>query len=103
MISTCHMRRQFLSYLPWFVSEVTRIRGVRRVRPTPLDYDSQTGSQRHRLLIEVEDGADLAPFGSPLRFYGFLRSVKSPFRSLASMTHPSAKVSFQPGPCRGRV
>ena len=55
------MREQLLSHLPWFVSAVTKLSGIRRVsllgsittnKPNPKDID---------LLVEVEDETDLQP------------------------------------------
>lgn len=55
------MRAQLLFHLPWFVSAVTKLSGIRRVsllgsittnKPNPKDID---------FLVEVEDETDLAP------------------------------------------
>jgi hypothetical protein len=55
------MREQLLSHLPWFVSAVTKLPGIRRVallgsittnKPNPKDID---------FLVVVDDDADLEP------------------------------------------
>ena len=55
------MREQLLSHLPWFVSAVTRIPGIRRIALLGSITTNKQNPKDIDFLIEVEDEADLGP------------------------------------------
>ena len=55
------MREQLLSHLPWFVSAVTRIPGIRRIALLGSITTNKQNPKDIDFLIEVEDEAGLEP------------------------------------------
>ena len=55
------MREQLLSHLPWFVSAVTKLSGIRRVALLGSITTDKQNPKDIDFLIEVEDEADLEP------------------------------------------
>lgn len=55
------MREKLLSHLPWFVSAVTRMPGIRRVSLLGSITTNKQNPKDIDFLVEVEDEADLEP------------------------------------------
>jgi predicted nucleotidyltransferase len=55
------MRAQLLSHLPWFVSAVTKLSGIRRVALLGSITTNKQNPKDIDFLVEVEDEADLEP------------------------------------------
>jgi uncharacterized protein DUF6932 len=55
------MREVLLSHLPWFVSAVTKLSGIRRVALLGSITTNKQNPKDIDFLVEVEDEADLAP------------------------------------------
>ena|ERR1043166_4583419 len=58
------MREKLLSHLPWFVSAVTKLSGVRRVSLLGSITTNKQNPKDIDFLIEVEEEADLEPLAS---------------------------------------
>jgi predicted nucleotidyltransferase len=55
------MREQLLSHLPWFVSAVTKLSGIRRVALLGSILTAKQNPKDIDFLVEVEEQADLKP------------------------------------------
>ena len=55
------MREQLLSHLPWFVSAVTKLSGIRRVSLLGSITTNKQNPKDIDFLVEVEDDTDLQP------------------------------------------
>lgn len=55
------MREQLLSYLPWFVSEATKLSGIRRVALLGSITTNKQNPKDIDFLVVVDDDVDLAP------------------------------------------
>lgn len=55
------MREQLLSHLPWFVSQVTKLTGIRRVSLLGSITTNKQNPKDIDFLVEVEEDTDLEP------------------------------------------